>query len=525
MTRQAGAVLGALFLAHAAAAQFIQQGPKLVGSDAAVGWAQQGYSVAISAEGSTAVVGGPGDNSGTGAAWVYTRSGGVWTQQGSKLVGTGAVGAAAHGCSVAISADGNTAIVGGDSDNPVGATWVYTRSGGLWSQQGAKLVGTGAVGFSAQGHSVAISADGNTAIVGGHLDNSAVGAAWVFKRSGGVWRQMGNKLVGNGAAGHAFQGSSVAISGDGNTAIVGGPFDNSRSVNWVLEAVGAAWVFTCNGGLWSQQGSKLVGTGAAGLASQGYSVAISADGSTAIVGGRDDNCSGDSMICPGAAWVFTRSGGVWSQQGSKLIGTGAPDPPRWGSSVAISGDGNTAIVGGPADNFTHPPVDFGAAWIFTRAGGAWSQQGSKLVGSGAVGATEQGLSVVISADGNTAIVGGPDDNCSQGCTGAAWVFFAGGCAAPSIAGQPQSESIESGQTATLSVAAMGTAPLAYQWYLGALDDTSQPVGTNASSFTTPVLTASASYWVRVSNACGHADSATATITIGNALRRHLRRAT
>ena len=78
---------------------------------------------------------------------MYTRSGGVWTQQGQKLVGTGAVGGAEQGFSVAMSADGNTAIVGGImTTHGVGAAWVFTRSNGVWSQQGSKLVGTGAVG-------------------------------------------------------------------------------------------------------------------------------------------------------------------------------------------------------------------------------------------------------------------------------------------------------------------------------------------------------------------------------------------
>jgi hypothetical protein len=239
--------------------------------------------------------GGGGDD--VGAAWVYTRSGGVWTQQGSKLVGTGAVGAASQGFSVALSADGNTAIVGGWTDNShAGAAWVYTRSGGVWTQQGSKLVGTGAVGNALQGLSVALSADGNTAIVGGFTDNSDTGAAWVYTRSGGVWTQQGSKLVGAGAVGAALQGASVALSSDGNTAIVGGYFDNSET--------GAAWVYTRSGGVWTQQGSKLVGTGAVGAAFQGVSVALSADGNTAMVGGDTDN----SEI--GAAWVFVQSAGV-----------------------------------------------------------------------------------------------------------------------------------------------------------------------------------------------------------------------
>jgi hypothetical protein len=380
--------------------QFTQQGSKLVGTGGS--GARQGISVSTSSDGNTAIVGGYYDNSFAGAAWVYTRTGGVWSQQGSKLVGTGAVGSLVYqGVSVSISSDGNTAIVGGYGDNSgLGATWVYTRTGGVWSQQGSKLVGTGAIGIARQGISVSISSDGNTAIVGGYYDNSSAGAAWVYTRTGGVWSQQGSKLVGTGAVGSlVYQGVFVSISSDGNTAIVGGYYDNSSA--------GAAWVYTRTGGVWSQQGSKLIGTGAVGSANQGFGVAISSDGNTAIVGGYGDNSG------LGAAWVYTRTGGVWSQQGSKLVGTGAVGSAGQGL-VSISSDGNTAIVGGYFDN-----SNAGAAWVFTRSGGVWSQQGSKLVGTGAVGSANQGFGVAISSDGNTAIVGGFSDNNQAG---AAWVY-------------------------------------------------------------------------------------------------------
>jgi hypothetical protein len=106
---------------------------------------------------------------------------------------------------------------------------VFTRSGGVWTQQGNKLVGTGASGNAFQGNSVALSADGNTAMLGGPRDNSSAGAAWVFARSGGVWTQHGSKLMGTGASGNAGQGLSVALSADGNTAMLGGPADNSSA--------------------------------------------------------------------------------------------------------------------------------------------------------------------------------------------------------------------------------------------------------------------------------------------------------
>jgi hypothetical protein len=417
---------GLVCLSNSASAQYVQQGPKLTGSDAVPGiggnGSKQGASVALSADGNTAIVGGPDDETGhlassIGAAWVYTRSGGVWTQQGPKLVGTGAVGTngggAAQGTSVALSADGNTAIVGGPDDNSgAGAIWVFTRSGGVWTQQGSKLVGTGAAGNAEQGQSVALSADGNTAIVGGPNDNYnppsalAVGAIWVFTRSGGVWTQQGSKLVGTGSAGNAEQGQSVALSADGNTAIVGGPDDAFSQVT-PPSGTGAAWVFTRSGGVWTQQGSKLVGTGALGRAAQGQSVALSADSSTAIIGGPQDNSG------VGAAWVFTPSGGVWTQQGPKLVGGANGGFSEQGGAVGLSGDGNTAIVGGPNNA--------GAIWVFTRSGGVWPQLGAELVGTGAVGpdGAEQGASVAITADASTLIEGGPEDAIG---VGAAWVF-------------------------------------------------------------------------------------------------------
>ena len=405
-------VSATLLSSHPALAQFSQQGSKLVGTGA-VGFADQGASVSVSADGNTAIVGGDGDNNFAGAAWVWTRSGGVWTQQGAKLVGSAAVGNAHQGVSVSVSADGNTAIVGGLLDNSnAGAAWVWTRSGGVWTQQSTKLVGSGAVGTALQGISVSLSADGNTAIVGGNRDNGNAGAAWIWTRSGGVWTQQSTKLVGSGTVGNAQQGVSVCLSGDGNTAIVGGESDN--------HAAGAAWVWTRSGGVWTQQGAKLVGSGGSADALQGSSVSLSADGNTAITGGWEDNSNA------GAAWVWTRSGGVWTQQGAKLVGSGAVGPDvEQGWSVSLSADGSTAIVGGFADN-----GDTGAAWVWTRSGGVWTQQSTKLVGSGAVGAALQGRSVSLSADGNTAIVGGESDNNSTG--GAVWIFVrAAGSVVPS----------------------------------------------------------------------------------------------
>jgi hypothetical protein len=231
---------------------------------------------------------------GFGAAWIYTRSAGIWTQQGPKLLGTGGVGSGTQGVAVALSADGNTAIVGGyDDDGSRGAVWIYLRSGGVWTQEGGKLVASGAFPGQRQGGAVALSADGSTAIVG--ASNNGPGGAWIFTRSAGVWAQTPGVLLGVDAVGPAQQGGSVTLSGDGNTAVIGGITDDSNR--------GAAWVFIRSGEDWSQEGTKLVGSGyaASGVPSQGQSVSMSADGTMFLSGGANDS----SQL--GATWVFARA--------------------------------------------------------------------------------------------------------------------------------------------------------------------------------------------------------------------------
>jgi hypothetical protein len=428
---------------------FVQQGSKLTGIGA-TSQAGFGWSVALSSDGNTALIGAIGDNN-YGAAYVFTRTNGIWTQQ-AKLIdnctsscggpnGTGAIGADQFGRSVALSADGNTALIGASADNTlVGAAWVFTRTNGAWSQQ-EKLVGnctsscagngTGEVGEGDFGWDVSLSADGNKALIGAPQDNSLLGAAWVFTRSGGTWSQLGSKLTGSGETPPGIYcgcfGTSVALSGNGSVALIGGDGDSSDT--------GAAWVFGGSGNL-TQPDVELIGsctgltcggsqgTGEMGAGQFGISVALSYDGSTALIGGFADNSEA------GAAWVFTGSGGAWSQQGPKLTGASSGEINSGGAgiffgwAVALSSDGNAALISGQNDN------DYkGAAWDFTRSGTTWSQQGTKFIGdctgtcSGSNGTGEVyngwfGKSVALSADGTTALVGASGDN----AVGAAWVF-------------------------------------------------------------------------------------------------------
>ncbi|MGO8906638.1 MAG: hypothetical protein ACLQMH_13595 [Solirubrobacteraceae bacterium] len=153
-------------------------------ADDEIGNGRLGFSVALSSDGSTALIGGVSEDGGVGAAWVFTRSGARWIEQ-AKLTGGGEIGVGVFGHSVALSSDGNTAVIGGEDDNEgAGAAWVFTRSGARWTQQAKLTGGEEESGKGSFGWSVALSSDGDTAMIGALSDSSYAGGAWVFTRSG-----------------------------------------------------------------------------------------------------------------------------------------------------------------------------------------------------------------------------------------------------------------------------------------------------------------------------------------------------
>jgi hypothetical protein len=380
---------------------FVQQGDSLTGGGEWAG-GDFGASVALSADGSTALIGAPSDDFGVGAAWVFTRTGSTWSQQGNKLTGAEERGDGEFGTAVALSADGNTALIGGiGDDKDTGAVWVFTRSGSTWSQQGEKLVGSSPEEEGRFGQSVALSGEGTTALIGCGPFYGHGGGAWIFTRTGSTWSQQGPRINPSGEVGEGNFGTSVALSSDASTALIGAPWDNSQT--------GAAWVFTRSGEEWAQQGGKLTGgeesgSGGFGEGAFGSSVALSGEGDTALIGGPADTNES------GAAWVFIRSGAAWAQQGPKLTtGEGVNGYyDEFGRSVALSGSGDTALIGGR-----------GA--VFERSGSTWVEEQPQLfVGEGSEG--EFGESVALSADGATALIGSPD--ATVGNTGSAGRAYA-----------------------------------------------------------------------------------------------------
>jgi hypothetical protein len=385
-----------------------------------------GRSIAMSADGSTVLVGAPGTTSSSGGAWAFTRSNGTWVQQGKKLQISGneeeapctgpeedeeeppgepSEEACAFGRSVAISGDGQTAILGSPRahDND-GAAWIFTRSGTEWTQV-ARLLAPGIPNDAHFGRSVALSQDGQTALVGAPA--AAAGAAWIFTGSGSNWSN-GEELVATQEQGDARFGRSVALSGDGSTALVGGPAD--------AEGRGAAWAFSPIGPGPMPTGIKLT-AGPSGSAGGhfGFDVALSGTGATGLVGAYREGPAG-----AGVAWLFSRGEGNWQRLAHALHGAGLPEE-LFGFSVAMSADGNSALVGAPRATTIQgqKPVTTGVAWLFAREGEEWTATKTLVGGQDESGKARFAASVAVSANAEELAVGGPQDSQQDG---AAWVF-------------------------------------------------------------------------------------------------------
>lgn len=329
-----------------------------------------GCSVALS--GDTAVVGARlhqvGSHLSEGAVYVFTRAGGGWLQEAQLLDGDH--GAQGFGSVVAISGDTILAATSTDWVGPVlhqGSVSVFVRGANGWEEQ-AQLVRPEALDLDYFGRAIAL--DGDTAVVGDPYDDAGVGgsegSAFVYVRTDGVWLQQARLKATDAALGDEF-GTSVAIVGE--TALVGAPGKDNGQDN----ERGAAYIFVRSGDVWSQQARLEPHDPPAQPNSSsdryGYSVAMS--GGIAVVGAPMD------IIGPhaeqGSAYVFVVKNGVWSQQ-ARLIAVDGQEYDHFGMAVAV--DGETVVIGAPLDDFG-PPVATswqGSVYAFTRSGGVWSQQ-------------------------------------------------------------------------------------------------------------------------------------------------------
>jgi hypothetical protein len=341
-----------------------------------------GGSVALSSDGSTALITGGGSHC-IGAAYVFTRSGDKWTEQ-HELTASDRSFCGYFGWSVALSADGSTALIGSAEQNSTGAAEVFTRGESGWTQQAEVTAGDGAAG-DFFGDSVALSGDGSTALIG---DGDNHDRAYVITRSGGSWTQQAELTAGDRPFG-AWFGESVALSADGSTALIG-TFGS-------VDTAGAVYVFTRSGSNWTQQAELTAGDRAPSDVFGG-SAALSADGSTALIGGAGKNSTG-------AVYMFTHSGSSWTQQ-AEFTAASKPSGAYFGAPVALSADGSAALIGALEIVDSTGADHTGAAYVFTRSGSSWTQQAEFTASDEAPG-DFFARSLALSGDGSTALIGAP----------------------------------------------------------------------------------------------------------------------
>lgn len=360
------------------------------------------FGIAVALDGTTALVGAHGEDGAgldLGAAYVYARTDSGWAHQ-QKLTADDAQDGDQLGFAVAL--DGDTALVGayledgGGTDR--GAAYVFTRSGDTWTQQ-QKLTLDDARDGDLFG--IAVAVDGDTALIGASRKDGAgsdQGAAYVYARSGGTWSMQQNLTPGDAEASDRF---GIAVALDGDTALIGASRENGGGIDR-----GAAYVFTRSGGAWTEE-QKLTADDAANSDQLGRSVAL--DGDTAVVGAPFEGGGEDR----GAAYVFTRNGGAWTQEELLAADDGA-DGDWFGFSVAL--DGDVALAGAPREDGNG--ADRGAAYRFARSDGAWTQE-AKITADDASAEDEFGWSVGI--DGEVALVGARGEDGAGTDRGAAYV--------------------------------------------------------------------------------------------------------
>ncbi|HEX5124238.1 MAG TPA: hypothetical protein VFV97_13410 [Rhodanobacteraceae bacterium] len=358
-----------------------------------------GQSIAI--RGTTALIGAVDVSNWEGAIYVFTQTGGVWTQGQEFMADDGVPGDQAT-FGTAIMIDGDTAVIGAlgatvNGHANQGAAYVFTETGGIWTQV-AKLVADDSSANNYFGQAAAIS--GENIVVGAYgasvNGNALQGAAYVYTNVGGTWTFV-KKLVADDAAGGEFFGRSVAMSG--NRALVGAPY---ASVDGTA-ARGAVYMFDGSTSDWTQT-AKIVAD--SGDPADGFAFSLAATPTHMVAGANGSNGAA------GGAFVFADDGADnWTQE-ARLVADDGVAGDDMGYAVAIEDD--TVIVGADRATIgTH--TQQGAAYVFKEMDGAWSQT-EKLTSSDAQ--TDMFYGAFVGLTDETALVGVPyatvDGNAVQG---------------------------------------------------------------------------------------------------------------
>jgi hypothetical protein len=376
-----------------------------------------GEAMALSADGTIALIGAPADEDPNGrlagSAYVFESTADGWRQR-AKLAAEDGDSFGAFGCAVALSSDGATALLGAesadtDSGDRAGSAYVFQRVDGSWTQA-AKLTALDGESGDAFGCAVALSNDGTAALVGAcdadGPSGTLAGSVAAFEVDDGTWRQTATLAPGDGDGFDNF-GESVALSADGTTAVAGAPADEDPNGR----LAGSAYIFQRTDGAWTQR-AKLAPEDGERQDFFGRSVAVSDDGSTVLAGAYGDEA--------GSAYVFDVEADSWTQRYQLTPEDGDPGD-FFGFDVRLTGDGATAVVGAPGAD-SNDEAESGVAYIFETGVESWTQT-AKLVAAAGERGDFFGRGVGVSADGTTALVGAPFDTTAAGeFAGTASVF-------------------------------------------------------------------------------------------------------
>ncbi|HEV8111995.1 MAG TPA: hypothetical protein VGR31_04415 [Planctomycetota bacterium] len=284
----------------------------------------------------------------------------------------------------------------------IGFATALLESSSLAQCQRQKLLASDGETYDRFGWSVAIS--GDWAAVGAYEegDIAAVsGAVYMFHHEATGWIETQKLKASDAAFGAAF-GSSVAL--DGGALAVGAPGDNYQGVM----SAGAVYVFDLTGSTWSE--TVKLHAGDAVLSDDSFGNPMAMEGDRLLIGARYDDGPG---VDSGAAYVFDRVGGTWTQT-AKLVGSDVASDDGIGLSVALAGD--RVILGAP---YWGAGLGPGAAYVFENGAGGW-QQTQKLLAS--VGAPGDYFGVAVALTGDLAAVGACARNTPASGSGTVYAF-------------------------------------------------------------------------------------------------------
>jgi hypothetical protein len=384
-------------------------GTRIVADDGANG-DLYGYRLAISGDGTKVIVGSFAEEASTGsghrgAAYIYTLSGGSWSQTAKILAADQSGTNASFGVSVGMNSDGTKVVIGAQAQGGWGAAYIFAYNGTSWVKEGSTLLASDKQSGDQFGQSVSMNSDGTRVIAGAFFEDSggdASGAAYVFAYNGTSWSQQA-KLVGDNQAGDWF-GEGVSMSSDGTRVIAGGREAGSYGI-------GFAYVFNFSSGSWDT-GTKISPPSDVVAGDYlGQTVSISGDGTKVLIGAPADHVS--SLANTGSAYVFTYNGSSWVQEVKLTAATPGADAQFGMGGVSMNSDGTKIIVGEYQDYGSR-----GAAHIFTYSSGSWDS-GLKIVPTSRATGAYFGCGVAINSDGTRVIVGEHENGVGKG---AAYIF-------------------------------------------------------------------------------------------------------